>query len=51
MTPQEKRLMYPKRAPRALKLCWWPWHMAAALIGVYHKVYFSVLTPKGRGES
>ena len=34
MTPQQKRILFPLRAPRTLSLCWWPVTVVTAAVDV-----------------
>ena len=36
MTPAQKRLLFPLRAPRAQTHAFWPFHMLAAAVDGYH---------------
>ena len=47
MTPAQKRLLFPLRAPRALTLAWTPLHAWCAAVAGYHEAFFAVLTPPG----
>ena len=48
MTPAQKRLLFPLRAPRWQTLGWWPVTVAAAAVDGYHEAFFAVLAPWGR---
>lgn len=41
MTPQQKRLAFPLRAPRLQTLAFWPWHVIAAAVDGYHEAFFA----------
>ena len=45
MTPQQKRILFPLRAPRTLSLCWWPVTVVTAAVDGYFEAFFRVLTP------
>lgn len=45
MTPQQKRNLFPLRAPRTLSLCWWPVTVVSAAVDGYFEAFFRVLTP------
>lgn len=47
MTPAQKRLAFPLRAPRNLTLAWWPVHVFAAAVDGYFEAFFAVMTPPG----
>lgn len=47
MTPAQKRLAFPLRAPRTMTLAWWPVHVFAAVVDSYYETFFAVLTPPG----
>lgn len=45
MTPQQKRILFPLRAPRTLSLCWWPVTVVSAAVDGYFEAFFMALTP------
>lgn len=47
MTPQQKRLAFPLRAPRAITLAWWPVHALAAAVDGYYEAFFACLDWRG----
>ncbi|MFZ2269070.1 MAG: hypothetical protein WAV95_15955 [Azonexus sp.] len=47
MTPTQKRLAFPRRAPRQITLAWWPVHVFSAAVEGYHWAFFACLQPKG----
>jgi len=48
MTPAQKRLAFPLRAPRLQTQAFWPLHMLAAAVDGYHEAFFMALRPAGR---
>jgi hypothetical protein len=50
MTPAQKRLAFPLRAPRWQTLAWSPWHIAAAAVDGYYEAFFAVLPPIKTGS-
>ena len=50
MTPAQKRLLFPLRAPRAQTHAFWPFHVLAAAVDGYHEAIFAVLTPQGKAR-
>jgi|GEM_PF-2490099 hypothetical protein len=47
MTPAQKRLLFPLRAPRWQTQAWLPWHVAAVAVESWIDGFVSVLTPPG----
>lgn len=43
MTPAQKRLAFPLRAPRLQTQAFWPLHAWAAAVDGYHEAFFAVL--------
>ncbi len=48
MTPAQKRLAFPLRAPRWQTQAFWPLHILSAAVDGYHEAFFAVLAPRGR---
>lgn len=48
MTPAQKRLAFPLRAPRWQTQAFWPLHILSAAVDGYHAAFFAVLAPRGR---
>lgn len=44
MTPQQKRLIFPLRAPRTLSLLWWPVTVISAAVDSYFEAFFICFT-------
>jgi hypothetical protein len=49
MTPTQKRLAFPLRAPRYQTLACWPWHVFAAAVEGYHRAFFAMLPSAPQG--
>lgn len=41
MTPQQKRALFPLRAPRTLTLAWWPVTVLTAAVDGYFEAFFA----------
>lgn len=48
MTPQEKRKLFPLRAPRWQTQAFWPISVVTAAVDGYYEAFFAVLIPPGR---
>lgn len=44
MTPQQKRILFPLRAPRTMSLCWWPVTVITAAVDGYFEAFFMCFT-------